>query len=507
MLAGGRHLVSTLESRFVIPASRRPDSVSESPQTALSQLPAVGRLLETSRFRTLSDSFGRRLVTAALRAEISELRRAVRAGAVPAGFSRDPETWLASEVESRLDRAGGPDLRRVINATGVVVHTNLGRAPLSDRAAQAVFRAASGYSDLEFDLASGARGSRQQHLAGLFEAMFPGRASAVTGNAAGGVLLALDTLAAGKDVIVSRGELVEIGDSFRIPDILAKSGARLVEVGTTNRTRIDDYRRAVGESSGRTGALLKVHQSNFRIVGFTEAASTTELVSLGAEFGIPVIEDFGSGNLQPLAELGVEGAGDEPDLADRVASGADLIVFSGDKLFGGPQAGILLGTPEAIHACRKNPLARALRPDKMAIAGLQATLWSHLTGRAGHEIPVIRAIARPLEEIAAAAGRLRERMKPSAGWRVEVVPETSRIGGGAAPGAGVPTRCLALSRTDVEAEEIRRRLLRGEPPVVCRVVDERVLVDLRTVPEDETEELLAVLKTALETPGQAGSTN
>ena len=474
--------------------------MSESQRATLSQLPAVGRLLETPRFRSLADTCGRTLVTAALRAEIAELRRTVRAEAVPADFTRDPETWLASAVESRLDRAAGPDLRRVINATGIVVHTNLGRAPLSDRAARAVFRAASGYSDLEFDLASGTRGSRQQHLAGLFEAMFPGTASVVTGNAAGGVLLALDTLAAGKDVIVSRGELVEIGGSFRIPDILAKSGARLVEVGTTNRTRVGDYRRAIVESNGRVGALLKVHQSNFRIVGFTEAASTSDLVSLGAEFGIPVIEDFGSGNLLPLADFGVEGAEDEPTLADRVASGADLVIFSGDKLFGGPQAGILLGTPEAVQACRQNPLARALRPDKMAIAGLQATLWSHLTGRAGREVPVIRAIARPLEEIEATAGRFLDSLRPGGGWNVQVVEATSRIGGGAAPGAGLPTRCLALSHTGTGAEEIRRRLLGSDPPVVPRVVDDRVLLDFRTVPEEENDELLAALRSIVGDP-------
>ena len=471
--------------------------MSDDQASALAQLPAVGRLLETPRFRALSATAGRALVTAALRAEMADLRRAARAASVPAGFARGPEAWLAAAVAERLARIAGPDLRRVINATGIIVHTNLGRAPLSERAAGAVFRSASGYSDLEFDLASGARGSRQQHLAGLFEPLFPGRASFVTGNAAGGVLLALDTLAAGKDVVVSRGELVEIGDSFRIPDILQKSGARLVEVGTTNRTRLADYRRAITERNGKVGALLKVHQSNFRIVGFTEAASSAELAGLGAEFGIPVIEDFGSGNLHSLGELGVEGAESEPVLADRVASGADLVVFSGDKLLGGPQAGILLGTPAAIDACRRNPLARALRPDKMVIAGIQATLWSHLTGRAADEIPVIRAMARPLAEIAAAAEHLRARLEPAAGWRVEVIAETSRIGGGAAPGAGLPTRCLALAHTGAPAAEIRDRLLQGDPPVVSRVAEERVLLDLRTVPADETEELLAVLQGAV----------
>lgn len=477
--------------------------MSESQAGVLAKLPAVGRLLETARFRALTERFGRRLVTAALRAEIAGIRRAARADAVPDGYARDPAVWLAAAAEERIARAGGPDLRRVINATGVVVHTNLGRAPLSERAAQAVFRAASGYSDLEFDLDSGARGSRQAQLAGLFEAMFPGKASLVTGNAAGGVLLALDTLAAGRDVVVSRGELVEIGGSFRIPDILKKSGARLVEVGTTNRTRVEDYRRAVTGSDGEVGALLKVHQSNFRIVGFTEAASTADLVSLGAEFGIPVVEDFGSGNLQPLPELGVEGAEDEPTLADRLASGADLVIFSGDKLFGGPQAGILLGAPDAIRACRTNPLARALRPDKMAIAGLQATLWSHLTGRATREIPVIRAIARPVEEIQDAARRLASDLNPRTGWRVEVVPETSRIGGGAAPGAGLPTYCLALRCAGRTAEETRRSLLACDPPVVPRIVEERVLLDLRTVAEDELDELQEALRTLVEERDEA----
>lgn len=502
MLAGEPRPLSTLGSRRGISLPRRSDPVSESQASALAQLPAVGRVLESKRFRDLAATFGRPLVTAALRSEIADLRRAVLANATPDGFRRDPEAWIAAAAEARLNRAAGPNLQRVINATGVVVHTNLGRAPLSERAAQAVFHAASGYSDLEFDLASGARGSRQEHLAGLFEAMFPGRASLVTGNAAGGVLLALDTLAAGKDVVVSRGELVEIGDSFRIPAILDKSGARLVEVGTTNRTRVEDYREAILAGNGSVGALLKVHQSNFRIVGFTEAAPTSELAALGAEFGVPVIEDFGSGNLQTLGELGVGGADDEPSLADRVASGADLVVFSGDKLFGGPQAGILLGTPEAIQACRRNPLARALRPDKMVIAGLQATLWSHLTGRAVREIPVIRAIARPLEEIAAAADRLLDSLTPTAGWRVEVIEETSRIGGGAAPGAGVPTRCLALAHAREDAEGIRRRLLGSAPPVVSRIVEERVLLDLRTVPEDELDELQAALRTLLENRGE-----
>ena len=464
-----------------------------SPEAAPERLPAVGRLIETEPFRKLAGTFGRPLVTGALRTEIAEVRRAVRAGAAPAGWSRDPGGWLAAAVAERLARLEGPDLRRVINAAGVVVHTNLGRAPLAERAAARMFEVARGYSNLEFDLETGARGSRQDHLAGLLAAMFPGRASLVVNNAAGGVLLALDSLARGKAVVVSRGELVEIGGSFRIPEILEKSGARLVEVGTTNRTRADDYRRAVSRNPGGVGALLKVHQSNFRIVGFTEAAATGELVALGAEFGIPVIEDYGSGNLHPLAALGVAGGGDEPTVAERVAAGADLVVFSGDKLLGGPQAGILLGAPAAVAACRRNPLARALRPDKTMIAGLQATLRIHAAGRAAEEIPAVRALARPLAEVAAAAETVLASLEPAAGWTVEVVAATSRVGGGAAPGAELPTRCLALSHPGHPADGIRVRLLANDPPVVSRIAEERVLLDLRTVADDERDELAEAL--------------
>ncbi len=469
------------------------ETVSEAPNPALARLPAVGRLLERERFRELARENSRAVVAGALRAELAEIRRALGAGAAPPAFSADPEAWLLRAARDRIARARGPDLRRVINATGVVVHTNLGRAPLSERAAQAVFRAASGYTNLEFDLETGGRGDRQDHLGELFRTLFPGRDSLVTGNAAGGVLLALDTLASRKEVIVSRGELVEIGGAFRIPEILEKSGARLVEVGTTNRTRLADYRRAVERGGASVGALLRVHQSNFRIVGFTEAAPTAGLVALGRERGIPVIEDFGSGNLLPLAGFGVAGDG-EPTVADRIARGADLLVFSGDKLLGGPQAGILLGTREAISRCRENPLARALRPDKTQLAALQATLWSHATGRATEEIPVIRAIARPASDIRAAAGELLAALAPGPGWRIEVVHSTSRIGGGAAPGAELPTWCLALAATECGAEEIRRRLLGSAPPVVSRIEDDRVLLDLRALGPDETGELRDALQ-------------
>ncbi len=459
------------------------------------RIPAVGRLLETEPFRALATRWGRGLVTTAIRREVAAVRRGLRAGVVAAEFSRDPDGWLLDAVRGRLDRWKSPRLRRVINATGVIVHTNLGRAPLASEAAAAVFRAASGYVDLEFDLDSGVRGSRQNHLTGLLEAMFGVPAALVVNNAAGAVLLALDSLAAGREVIVSRGELVEIGGSFRIPDILEKSGARLREVGTTNRTRADDYRRALEAGGEDVGALLRVHPSNFRIVGFTEAARMAELVALGREFEVPVIEDFGSGNVLPLADYGVHGGAEEPTVPDRVAAGADLLVFSGDKLLGGPQAGILLGTAEAVAACRRNPLARALRADKTVVAGLGTTLLLHAAGRAGQDVPVIRAITRPVAEVERLATALAGALAPVPDrWTLSVVAEHSRIGGGAAPGAALPTVCLALTHADESPQRLRHRLLDSDPPVASRIVDGRVLLDLRTVMDDELPELEGALR-------------
>lgn len=473
---------------------RSAGSPDRADRAARARLPAVGRLLETAPFRALSEASGRPAVTDALRTELAALRRALRAGAVPAAWERDPEGWLVGAVERRLERAAGPDLRRVINATGVAAHTNLGRAPLSPPAAARMFEVASGYSDLEFDRESGRRGSRQEQVGGLLAALFPGRASLTVNNAAAAVLLALDSLAAGKRVVVSRGELIEIGDSFRIPEIIEKSGARLLEVGTTNRTRLSDYRRAIESAPDEVGALLRVHPSNFRVVGFTESADSRDLAALAAEFGLPLIEDFGSGNLRPLRDFGVAAGDDEPTVGDRLGAGADLVIFSGDKLLGGPQAGILVGSEAAVAACRRNPLARALRADKTCLAALQATLWSHVSGRAMEEIPVLRALSRTEADLAAAARALREALRPAAGWKIEVVESSSRVGGGAAPGARLPTRCLALAHPERSAEAVRAALLRGAPPVVGRIREDRVLLDLRAVLEDEAGELAAAVQ-------------
>lgn len=469
-----------------VPAAPAPASTTNS----LRAVPAVGRLLETERFRALAAASGRDAARDALRAETAAIRRAILAGAVPAGWERDPEGWLAEAVGRRLERAAGPDLRRVINATGVVVHTNLGRAPLSPAAAARMFEAASGYSDLEFDRETGRRGSRQGRVAGLLAQLFPGRESLVVNNAAAAVLLALDSIAAGKRVVVSRGELIEIGDSFRIPEILEKSGARLLEVGTTNRTRLEDYRRALAaEEDDRVGAVLRVHPSNFRVTGFTESVESKALAALAAEFRVPFLEDYGSGNLSPLGAFGVVGGEDEPTVGQRLAGGADLLIFSGDKLLGGPQAGILLGAGWAVEACRRNPLARAVRCDKTRIAALRATLLSHAAGRAAEEIPVVRALARPVAEIARAAGELLAGLDPAPGWTIRVVESESTVGGGAAPGASQPTRCLEISHRERGPDRVRSALLAGSPPVVGRIHEGRVLLDLRTVLDGESGEL------------------
>ena len=456
---------------------------------ALRAVPAVGRLLETEAFRALVAASGREAARDALRAETAAIRRAILAAAVPAGWERDPEGWLAQAVARRLERAAGPDLRRVINATGVVVHTNLGRAPLSAAAAARMFEVASGYSDLEFDRDTGRRGSRQSRVTGLLAQLFPGRESLVVNNAAAAVLLALDSIAAGKRVVVSRGELIEIGDSFRIPEILEKTGARLREVGTTNRTRLEDYRRALAAEEDRVGAVLRVHPSNFRMTGFTESVESKALAALAAEFRVPFLEDYGAGNLSPLGAFGVAGGDEEPTVGQRLAGGADLLVFSGDKLLGGPQAGILLGAGWAVEACRRNPLARAVRCDKTRIAALRATLLSHAAGRAAEEIPVVRALARPVAAIARAAEEVLAGLDPAPGWTIRVVESESTVGGGAAPGARQPTRCLEISHRDRGPDRVRSALLAGSPPVVGRIHEERVLLDLRTVLDGESEEL------------------
>ena len=379
-------------------------------------------------------------------------------------------------------------MRRVINATGVIIHTNLGRAPLARAAAERVARLAAGYTNLEYDLERGERGRRDVHAERLLCRLTGAEAAVVVNNNAAATLLVLAAIASGREVIISRGELVEIGGGFRVPDVLAQSGAVLREVGTTNRTRAADYAAAIGD---RTALILRVHPSNFRIEGFTERPSVAELVDLGRRFNLPVAEDLGSGYLGP-AHLSafVEGRSgaldDEPIVSHSVAAGVDVVMFSGDKLLGGPQAGIIAGREALVARIRTHPLMRALRVDKLTYAALEATLEEFAAGRAQTTVPVATMLAMSIEEIGRRAELLAEALS-SRGIRANVVDGESTIGGGSAPGTALPTRLLAVEHATLGAHDLERLLRRQPLPIVARIEDDRVVLDLRTVdPQDDT---------------------
>src|SRR5580765_7185423 len=386
---------------------------------------------------------------------------------------------LGTQLLAELSAARAPQLRRVINATGVIVHTNLGRAPLAESALDRVREIARGYSNLEYDVAAGGRGSRQDHVTGILRRLTGAEAVLVVNNNAAAVLLALAALAEGRDVLVSRGELIEIGDGFRIPDVLARSGARLVEVGTTNRTRAADYERASGPE---TALLLRVHQSNFRLVGFTELPSVADLAKVAQRHELPLVDDLGSGALTPSNSLLLS---EEPSVRESLEAGADLVCFSGDKLLGGPQAGIVVGNAELVERLRRHPLQRAVRADKLTLAALEGTLALYLEPeRALREIPVLRMALEDVDAVRARAARLAE---VTGG----VVEETvGRIGGGALPLVELPSFACAIE------DELAAPLRAGEPPVVGVVRDGRLLLDCRTLSDAEAEEVAAAVGTA-----------
>jgi len=455
-------------------------------------LPSIDELLHNPQLEALSQREGRAATLEFARAALEQLRTEIAAGKldeeqIKAGLDRLPR-----DVEERLKHSLSYSLRPVINATGVILHTNLGRAPLSRAALERAVEVAQGYSNLEFDLSTGERGQRDVHVDRLFAKLLgtPERdvSTIVVNNNAAAVLLALNSLAEGGEVVVSRGELVEIGGSFRIPDVMAKSGAVLREVGTTNRTRIGDYERAISE---RTRLLLRVHRSNFQIIGFTEQPSLGELVALGRKRNIPVLEDLGSGELFDLRNIGVRG---EPMIADSLRAGVDIVTYSGDKLLGGPQAGIVSGDPELVAKIRANPLFRAMRVDKMFYATLEATLLAYL--REDYDsIPALRMMRISEEELERRAERMAELLRSSCPtFQLEVVESQSVLGGGAAPGSTLPTRVLAVRIDSKNADELCARLRQRETPIIARVEDGRVLFDLRTVePAQE-----AVIVSALE---------
>lgn len=442
----------------------------------LRRLPAVSRVLELLGRHPAASGVAPEVLTELVRRELEARRRAVLAGSEP------PEAEeVAQAVAERLGGLFEPSLRPVINATGVILHTNLGRAPLSEEAIAAMAQAARGYTNLEYDLEAGERGSRHVHPAALLRQLTGAEDALVVNNNAGAVLLALIALAQGRDVIVSRGQAVEIGGGVRIPEILAQSGARLREVGTTNRTYIHDYARAL---SDETALILRVHCSNFRLIGFVHETPLEELVALGNEHGIPVLDDLGSGSLLDTSRFGLAR---EPMVQESVRAGAALVCFSGDKLLGGPQAGIIVGRAALVERLRRHPLTRALRPDKVTIAGLVATLQHYRRGDAVERVPVWRMIATPLEQLRARAERWQRELAGRAPrLRCEVVPGQSAVGGGSLPGETLSTALLSVQAPDRDPSELARALRRGRPPIVARVEQDRLLLDPRTVfPEDD----------------------
>jgi L-seryl-tRNA(Ser) seleniumtransferase len=442
------------------------------------KLPSVNTLLERDAIQALLRSAPRSVVVDAVRATIDDARAGV---SVPS----DDEAWVAA-VSAALERAQRPSLRRVLNATGVVLHTNLGRAPLAAAAMDAMQRAAAGYTNLEYDVERGERGSRYVHCVSLLRELTGAEDALLVNNNASALVLALNTLAVGRAAVISRGELVEIGGSFRIPDIMERSGARLLEVGTTNRTHPADYENAF--EAGDVGAVLKVHRSNFAMEGFVAEVDTRTLATLATSRGVPLVHDLGSGLLVPLNEIGLTG---EPTVSDAVRSGAALVTMSGDKLLGGPQAGIMVGASDVVRRLRENPLLRALRVDKFTIAALEATLTLYRDPvRAMREIPILAMLSRPIGELRARAETLRARI----GKAASVVDSDASVGGGAFPSARIPSVALAFDR---DAAPLEERLRLGEPAVIGRIADGRLLLDLRAVQPDEDELLAAAVRAAL----------
>ena len=442
---------------------------------ALRRLPSVDKLLARSDAAVLIEAHGRSLTTDAIRAAIDTARAAIKDGGSP-----PDESGLIERASSLLREWTRPRPRPVVNATGVIIHTNLGRAPLSKAALEAVQAAAAGYSDLEYDLASGERGHRMAAIEDILCRVTGAETALVVNNNAGAMLLTLSTIAKDKGVLISRGQLVEIGGGFRVPDVMAQSGARLIEVGTTNRTHRRDYEIALVTASGEVAAILRAHSSNFRVIGFTTEVPLNELVEIGEWKGIPVIDDLGSGSLLDTAKYGLM---HEPMVQESIAAGAGLICFSGDKLLGGPQAGIIVGQRDLVERCKKHPLARALRIDKLDLAALSATLTHYLKGEAEREVPVWRMIGTPPEEIDRRAQVLADALR-QAGYQVEVIDGRSTIGGGSLPGETLPTRLVAL--TVDSPDTFLAKLRAGDPPVVARIEDGRAVFDLRTVLDDQS---------------------
>ena len=454
---------------------------SKSPMSAssLRDLPSVDSLASDAEVLLAGAQFAHEIRVAVARDIVDEARRRAIAG-----NGLDPKAITADTV-ARLQALSTPSQRRVINATGIILHTNLGRAPLAATAVQAMAEAAAGYTNLEVDLSSGARGSRQDHLSPVWRHLLGSESAVVVNNNASAVLLALASLCRGGEVIVSRGEAVEIGGGFRIPEILRISGAKLVEVGTTNRTRSSDYAAAV---SAKTRAILRVHPSNFRIVGFTEKPTLEELSDLARMHDILLIDDVGSGALLDTTRYGLAG---EPRPQDSLSAGADIVMFSTDKLFGGPQGGVIAGSSEILGKIMSNPLARTVRTDKVHLAGVEATARLYLENDPATKIPIWSMISATADDLGLRAE----------GWKTalegDVVASRSAVGGGSLPGETLPTYCLALPKTRTSVTDLSRRLRKSDPPIMGRIEEDRILLDPRTVRESEDADLVAAVSQCL----------
>ena len=453
----------------------------------LRNLPKIDEILLILQRKEEIAGFAREIVRAACRASVDALRAEILRGGDPSSFRIPTIAETAEAVAFRIEDMRRRRLRRVINATGIIIHTNLGRAPLCRDALERIQEVGEGYSNLEFDLAGGRRGLRYDHVADLLCSLTGAEDALVVNNNAAAVLLVLNTLARNHEAVVSRGELIEIGGEFRIPDVMERSGAQLREVGTTNRTNLKDYEEACGD---QTALILKVHTSNYRIVGFTEEVGLADLAGLAKKRGVPVMSDLGSGCLVDLAAHGLE---HEPTVQEVLAEGADVVTFSGDKLLGGPQAGVILGRKDLLERMKKNPLTRALRIDKFTLAALEATLIQYLRpGEACGELPVLRALTEPAESVLLRAKKLARRLRkacpPSLSFAVR--KGTSLAGGGSLPTREIPTSLVTVRSSVAGANELEKRLRRLEVPIVARISDDELLLDLRTISAEEFPALI-----------------
>jgi L-seryl-tRNA(Ser) seleniumtransferase len=457
----------------------------------LKRIPAVGRILSSPMLAEITAAYPRNLVLKAVHQVLEGLRDCIEAGRPVRDASVFAVDRILDSVKGRLEVLGASNLRPLINATGVVVHTNLGRSILAESALRGLQSVAGGYSNLEYDLDKGKRGSRYSHVEGILKELTSAEAAMVVNNNAAAVLVSLDTLARGREVVVSRGQLVEIGGSFRIPDVMRRSGAKMIEVGTTNKTHLKDYEEVIGPE---TALLMRVHQSNFQVVGFTKQVDTVDLVSLGRKYSIPVMEDLGSGCFVDFSRYGIL---KEPTVQEVLAQGVDLVTFSGDKMLGGPQAGIILGRKGLVEGIRRNQLSRALRIDKLTLAALEETLRLYRDERAAvREIPTLKMILQPYSELRAKARRLLRMIGPlnDGKFEVDLVDGNSKVGGGALPLAAMPSRLLALIPKELSAKQIEERLRASDPPIIARVEKDQVLLDLRTVQDSELKTVAKTIK-------------